>query len=319
MTLLAKHFNSLVLFCTTITGFLVHSGYSQAQEIYYFSDRARDLEVSAESETLLSFPVPPFARVCQPAGIIELYPVESTNDLDNFLIPRGIQNSQVAGLPPTAGVSDNGVAGEGGGASDLVARHLKLVPKRTSGTTTCAIRLTNEQVINVRLTLSKMVSKPIIEFRSIMEKAKSGAVLSQALGPINLFRAFVSGGDLAFLAEETPSESNNFGRDNSSSSRQLRRSTSIGSYQLVYVGTDKDLFKAWKFEGTAGRDFSAPQAVKDAKLGEFYFSTFRARDPASPSKIATNPRPIFRKGDEFLFYVLSRGDISPKEMMERLP
>lgn len=317
MTLLAKHFNKLVLIFSAVAGYLVPIGQIQAQEIYYFSDHARDLDVSAEAETLLAFPVPPFARVCQPSGIIELYPLESANDLDNFLIPRGIQSSQIAGLPSNSGVSDK--AGDGSGASDIVARHLKLVPKRTSGTTTCAIRLTNEQVINVRITLSKMVSKPIIEFRSIMEKAKSGAVLSQALGPINLFRALVSGGDLAFLAEETPSESSHPGNDQSSSMRQLRRSTSIGSYRLAYVGTDKDLFKAWKFEGKADRDFSATQFVKDAKLGEFYFSTFRARESASPSKIAGNPKPTFRKGDEFLFYVLSRGDISPKEMMERLP
>jgi hypothetical protein len=316
MILLAKHFNKLILFCVAGAGFVAPSVDSQAQEIYYFGTHVRDLEVSAEAETLLAFPVPPFARVCQPAGIVELYPLESTDDLDNFLIPRGIQSSHVTGLPSDSFGSDRN--GDGGGAPDIVARHLKLVPKRTSGSTTCAIRLTNEQIVNVRIVPTKMISKPIVEFRSIIEKARSGAVLSQALGPINLFRAFVSGGDLTFLAEETPSESHHIGNESSSSKRQLRRSTSIASYRLVYVGTDKDLFKAWKFEGRALLDFSATQSIKDAKLGEFYFSTFRARDSNPPQKLAMAP-PTFRKGQEFLFYVLTRGDISPKEILERLP
>jgi hypothetical protein len=164
-----------------------------------------------------------------------------------------------------------------------------------------------------------MVNKPIIEFRSIMEKAKAGAALSQALGPINMFRAFVSGGDLAFLADETPLGSGNFGPGETARSDHLRKSTALASYALVFVGTDKDLFKAWRFEGTAARDFSAPQTIKDVKLGEFYFSVFRQQAGSSPPKMPVSPRPTFRKGDSFVFFVLSRSDITTGEMMGKLP
>jgi hypothetical protein len=319
MILPAKHFSRQLLI-TIILGPVVYGTGAQAQEVYYFGDRARDLEVSADAETLFSFPAPPFARVCQPSGVVELYPLVDNQELDHFLIPRGIQSSQFSGLPTGSASEEPGSSSGGRGSnSDLAARHLKLLPKRTAGTTTCAIRLSNEQVINVRLTLSKMVNKPIIEFRSIMEKAKAGAALSQALGPINLFRAFVSGGDVAHLADETPAGSSNNGPGESEKSDHLRKSTSLASYSLVFVGTDKDLYKAWRFEGTAISDFSAAQAIRNAKLGEFYFSVFRERGASLGQKTQTNTRPSFQKGQGFLFFVLSRSDISTQEMMEKLP
>ncbi len=288
---------------------------ARAQEIFYFSDRARDLEVSADAEALLSFPAPPFARVCQPSGILDLYPVDNVQDLNSVVIPRGIQGSAVTGLP-TSSVSDHGaVAPE----SEMLARHLKLVPKRTSGAALCAIRLANEQVINVRFVLSKMVSKPIVEFKSTVEKAKSGALISQALGPINLFRSLVSGGDLAFLADETPSDEANGSRNDPGPSRSLSKSTDLARYHLLYVGTDRDLYKAWKFEGTAGRDFTASLALKNVQLGEVYFSSFKVKSTKDRNRSDDPQKKRIRKGDDFTLFVLSRGDISPMEMLERLP
>lgn len=288
---------------------------ASAQEIFYFSDRARDLEVSADAEALLSFPAPPFARVCQPSGILDLYPVDHVQDLNSVVIPRGIQGSAAAGLP-TSSVADHGpVAPE----SEMLARHLKLVPKRTSGAALCAIRLANEQVINVRFVLSKMVSKPMIEFKSTVEKAKSGAVISQALGPINLFRSLVSGGDLAFLADETPSDQIYGPRNNLGPSPPLSKSTNCARYRLLYVGTDRDLYKAWKFEGTAGRDFTASLALKNVQLGEVYFSSFKVKSTKDRNRSDDPQKKRIRKGDNFTLFVLSRGDISASEMLERLP
>ncbi len=287
----------------------------RAQEIFYFSDRARDLEVSADAEALLSFPAPPFARVCQPSGILDLYPVDHVRDLHSVVIPRGIQGSAVTSLPNSSNSDHGAVAPE----SEMLARHLKLVPKRTSGVALCAIRLANEQVINVRFVLSKMVSKPIIEFKSTVEKAKSGAVISQALGPINLFRSLVSGGDLAFMADETPNDQVNGFRKDPGPSRPLSKSTDSARYRLLYVGTDRDLYKAWKFEGTAERDFAASLALKNAQLGEVYFSSFKVKGTKDRSKFDNPQTNQVRKGDDFTLFVLSRGDISPTEMLERLP
>ena len=314
----AKHFKQTI-FCAICT--LIFCDVGLAQEIYYFSDRPRDLEVSANSESLLTFPAPAYARVCQPSGAVDLYPIENTGELDNFMVPMGMQSPGAKGLPMTGEQSPGNV---GNSEPEMLARHLKLVPKKTSGAAVCAIRLTNEQVINVRFVLNQMVSKPMVEFRSILEKAKSGAVISQALGPLNLFRAFVSGGDIAFLAEDTPSESSPDAtmskHDSAQRSRSLSKSTSLGTYRLVYVGTDKDLYKAWRFEGTAEKDFAPSQGLKDVRLGELYFSAFQVRAGANANKSPNvTSRKMIKKGDEFNFFVLSRGDISPKEIMERLP
>jgi hypothetical protein len=283
---------------------------AHAQEVYYFSDRARDLEVSADSETLLSFPAAPFARVCQPAGIVEFYPLSSVDELEGMLVPHGIQYK---GLP--TGQSAAGGAG-GGGTSEaeaLLARHLKLVPKRQSGQATCAIRLVNEQVINVRLTLAKMVSKPIVDFRSIYEKARGGALVTASLGSLNLFRSLVLGGDLTFLADETPSREGPDGQR----SQLYTQTTDLANYTLVYVGTDKEAFKAWKFTGRAERKFrGAP--LKDAKVGDFHFSAFRPVQDGARTK-APAAKYEFAKDEEFQFYVLSRADITVSEMLGRLP
>ena len=310
----AKHFKRTLLYVAYLL-IWAPTQIARAQEIYYFSDHARDLEVSADSESLLTFPAPPFARVCQPSGIVDLYPVDGAGDLDAFLVPRGMQNGAATGLPTAGSTERQTIAPE----SDQLARHLKIVPKRSSGSALCAIRLTNEQVVNVRFVLSKMVSKPIIEFRSVMEKARSGAVLSQALGPINLFRSLVSGGDLAFLADETPSDEIHTGRSEPTISRKLTKSTVSAHYRLLYVGTDKDLYKAWKFEGTAERDLPTSQPLRDPRLGEIYFSAFIAKTTDSNSKAPVSAKKQIHKGDDFTFYVLTRGDISPSEMMERLP
>jgi hypothetical protein len=286
-------------------GSMLASPMALGQDVYYFSDRPRDLEVSADSETLLSFPAAPFARVCQPAGIVEFYPLTSAGELEGMLVPQGVQYKGLAG--PGEGVAS------GGEGSELLSKHLKLVPKRQSGQTTCAIRLVNEQVINVRLTLAKMLAKPIIDFRSIYEKARGGALVTASLGSLNLFRALLLGGDLTFLADETPSQQGNGGER----SRPFGRATDLASYELAYVGTDKESFKAWKFSGTAAKPFRVA-SIKDAKVGDFYFSAFRPTENGGKTK-AVQSKHQFAKGDNFYFFVLSRVDITVSEMLGRLP
>lgn len=283
-----------------------------AQEIFYFSDRPRDLEVSALSDSLLSFPSPAFARVCQPAGVIDLYPIESPGELDSLLIPMGMQSAGSKGLT-TIGGDQDGAQSPQQGQGDLMARHLKLVPKKKLGSTLCAIRLTNEQVINVRFVLSNMVNKPLVDFRSLIERAKAGAAVSQAIGPVNLFRNFVAGGDIAFLADDTPSEDLTSSDTKASRHSSRSRSSTLGNYRLVYVGTDKDRYKAWRFDGSANKDFPTAQGLKGTKLGEVYFSAFR------PNGSRGSVKRHIGKGDYFSLYVLSRGDIAFAEMMEKLP
>jgi hypothetical protein len=129
----------------------------------------------------------------------------------------------------------------------------------------------------------------------------------------------VSGGDLAFLADETPSDEANGSRNDPGPSRSLSKSTDLARYHLLYVGTDRDLYKAWKFEGTAGRDFTASLALKNVQLGEVYFSSFKVKSTKDRNRSDDPQKKRIRKGDDFTLFVLSRGDISPMEMLERLP
>jgi hypothetical protein len=283
---------------------------ASAQEIYYFSDKARDLEVSADAETLLVFPAAPFARVCQPVDIAEFYPLENADELQSMMLPSGVQYKTLSAAQD---------AGAGGGASGgentMLSRHLKLVPRRQAGSTTCAIRLVNEQVVNVRIVLTKMIAKPIIDFRSSLEKARGGAAITASLGSLNLFRSLSLGGELSFLVDETPTESQT--GEGGSTRTHLTRRTDTATYRLAYVGTDKEHFKAWKFEGEADKAFRA-LPMKDARIGDFYFSAFR---PAKAGdKVVNVPANYqFEAGEKFNLYVLSRSDITVNEMLGRLP
>ena len=87
---LTSELSSFVAAATAAVLFLLSSApVASAQEIYYFSDKARDLEVSADAETLLVFPAAPFARVCQPTEIAEFYPLQSVDELQSMLLPSG--------------------------------------------------------------------------------------------------------------------------------------------------------------------------------------------------------------------------------------
>lgn len=310
----ANHFKKYIYFGLFFSQWI--ASISHAQEIFYFSDHARDLEVSSNSETMLSFPSPPYARVCQPSGILDLYPIESADDLESVSLPLGFQDSGSKGLPLTG---DSPQKVNASTDSELTASHLKLIPKKTSGSAVCAIRLSNEQVINVRFILNDLVSKPLIEFRSLLEKARSGSAYNETLGPINIFRAILSGGDLAFLVDDTPTllTSNDSTKNGIEilHSKPFTKSTPLASYRLEYVGTDKDLYKAWRFEGLAEKEIATSQDLRNVKIGELYFSAFqRLSQEKSPDYV-----PTIHSGEKFKLFVLSRGDISAQEMMEKLP
>jgi hypothetical protein len=237
--------------------------------------------------------------------VVELYPLESVGELEGLLVPSGMNYKALPSESGSGGKSSH---------DDLLAKHLRLVPKRQAGTTTCAIRLVDGQVVTIRLVLGKMVAKPAVEFRSAWAKARGGAEIATTLGSLELFRALLLGGDLTFLVDETPPQE----RERHGERPVKYSLTDTTSYELQYVGTDKESFKAWKFRGTAAQTFR-PVPIKDARLGDFYFSAFLPVSSGSGAGVPTSPTHEFGRGEEFYFYVLSRSDISVREMLERLP
>lgn len=272
-----------------------------AQDLYYYSESVRDILVSGNDDTLLFFPSPPLTSACQPRGVVDLTLVDEVADaaggrLSNNALMEAARDAREK--PAKENVAQ--------GSQSLLSRALRLYPSRGSqDSTTCAFRLANGDSFSVRFGLSASLHKPQIEFRSLYQNAARGAEVSRSLGGLNLFRALVTGADLTFLANTTPTESD----DETKGKRKFTvKTTSKARYTLVYRATDKAQFTVWRYEGKASA--AIPVApLKPQAMGDVLFSTiFR---PGNPE--------VIKDGESFSLYLLTRSDLEPREVEAILP
>ena len=258
-------------------------------ERVYYTPESREIDISNSSDTLLSFSAPPITAICQPSNMVNISEIEKASEVSAITVPLGVNFSEGGEN------SQGGIAGPG---ADYLSKLLKLVPIQKTGKANCSIKLTNGENISIIFSLSDNIGRPIIEFNNIYSKNIKG-ISGTGLNGIDLFRQFARGNP-TMLTEITPGTFEN-----------TSRSTEIGKYKLEYLGTDNQNFKAWRFSFYAKESGKKLSKLKNVSVGEIYYSAW-----VNNEKIITESQSS--KGKNVYLLILSRNDVTIKEMLEKL-
>ncbi|MBF0206349.1 MAG: hypothetical protein HQK53_05615 [Oligoflexia bacterium] len=282
---------------------------SWAVDKIYYSYSPRSLEVNSREETLLVFPVPPVAVVCQPSNVVQVLPVEKLSETQIFSLP---QASEYLGSGDGNGNGNGNIGGAGNRPAvthaPSLANFLKIVPLQESSTS-CAFRLSNTETVRLNLVLKSEIERPIIELKGFYSDSggsgsggSSGDYFSfDYQDAIAIFKNFISGGRPTSF------------RDLSSSADSVKKSKT-GEYKIIYYGRDKR-FAGFMVEASFPEAHKKIPKLENVKLGELYFSAFLQEDEKKQRK---NPKSMV-KDKIYYFYILARADISQKEILEVLP
>ncbi len=265
-----------------------------AEFVHYFGDEPRVLEVNANEKTLLAFPAPAYTQICQPSGVIALDTLVNRDEIQQIL-PHASAMSFIERADKSGSTQIQDPAGQGEERDSLVASLLKLTPLRQQGQTTCAIKLVSGETAMITFVLSETIQRPAVELQNIARVTEPAKVATK-LGGLNIFRDLVSGGNLTYLIEISPNKNSH--------------KTENARYRLVYLGSDDQNFKAWRFRGEARKDFTAPLFI-ESKMGQLLFSAWRGNNYQNPRKFAA--------GEPFEFYALTGADVSYTELVAKLP
>lgn len=266
----------------TLVCFVITVKVSAFEEVYY-GDGIKDVVVNSQETSLLVFPAPPVARICQPSGVLDFFPLEN-DDLNENLNLNNMNWSESSSHK----------------IDDGLEKMLKLRPYKDGESTLCDIKLSNKETVRIRFKTSQSIRRPSIELVNIFSK-EAKKERRYDVESLEIFQKLVSGGELLDFYDITTSKTD-----------PVSKSTSKGNYELSYVGTDRERFKVWNIKVKATLKLDLLPELKNVQLNQLYFSAWKA---------IQNPlmKPRWIEGSEFNLYVLSSNDISTDEMLEKLP
>lgn len=253
-----------------------------AFEQIYYGDGIKDVLVNSQESSLLIFPSPPIARVCHPAGVVDFFPIENE-------MPDQVQSlNSLEWNPPHERVGADGTD-----------RMLKLRPYQDSQTTLCDIKLANKETATIRFKTSSNIKRPSIEFINVFSKS-SERVRRYGQDSLQVFQNLASGGELIGFYDITTS------RD-----APVTRKTLLASYEIAYLGTDRDKYKAWLLNVTPFKDTPTPPDLQKVRLNQVFYSAWKPHKALSKAS--------WVKGQVSTLFILSSNDISTEELLEKLP
>lgn len=283
---------------SSILALMLASFESHGQEIIYYGEEPKTVDVFAGGESLMIFPSPPFARVCQPSGVVDMEPVADAKELERHLVPRGIHYQDL----DLSKAASSAIKEE-----DRLSYVLKLVPKRKKGAGHCSITLANNDIVNLVFRLSDKVFRPIIPLRSIYDKTAKDGRITDLLDAGDVFKSALRGGKPDFLADVTP---------HSEKGKRLTKYTKTASYVLAYVGTDKLNYKLWTIHGRTYRTVKSP-FLNGVGVNRIYYSSYRPIDEAKGGMPVKTFLP--KKDQKFQLHILSVPDLDYERVWEMLP
>lgn len=255
----------------------------QAFEKIYYGDGVKDVLVNSQEPSLLIFPSPPIARICHPSGVVDFFPIENTEQ-DQIQSLNNLEWNH-----PTSAKSN----GEG------TERMLKLRPYQDSQSALCDIKLANKETASIRFKTSLAIKRPSIEFINVFSKT-SAKDARHNTDSLRVFQNFISGGELINFYDITTSKES-----------PVSIKTNLALYEVVYIGTDREMYKIWKVKTTPQKDFSNLPELQKVQLNQLYFSAWK------PLKRHTKAQWIEDKPLDL--FILSSSDIATEELLEKLP
>jgi len=230
---------------------------AHADSTHFFHETVRDEEISSDDETLLVFPSPPLAAVCQPTGVIEL---NLANSVDNFTKSKSSLSDLDAATCAAKGTCKTSTL------DSSLARMLSAVPKDPYKTkTTCSFRLSNNESFSVNFLLKSNMHKPKVEFKNLFENQDTNGDVTKTLGGMNVFRSLLTGENPTFFVDLTKIVGKG---DGPATYKTLR--TKNSTYHLLYYGTDKTRFSAWRYKVSR----QLPIEPLSKKIGFLLYSAF---------------------------------------------
>lgn len=258
---------------------------SYALEKVYFGDGVKDIFVNSHESTLLLFQSPPIAKVCQPNGVIELFPIESKDEVDTMTLSQG---ADLMGMMKEKS------------SSQQIELMLKLTPYRENQITSCDIKLVSGETVSVKFKPISTLRRPLIEFENIFSKSSQSKMNSSSSDSLEVFQQFSTGGELLSFIDLTPLTSNKTAR------------SELARYEILYLGTDREKYKAWIFKVISAKPAKDLPLLKNIKVNEIFYSLWAKDTPLKPMS-------QLEIGQEVKLFILSSSDITPEEMMRKLP
>lgn len=272
---LKSSFLTLTFFCLTVK--------VMAFEQVHYGDGVKDVTVNSQEASLLMFPAPPIARVCHPSGVVDFFPIESGESEPHSTLSSvdwNIGNTKVM--------------------SDGTERMLKLRPYQDSQSALCDIKLSNNETVTLRFKTSASIKRPSIEFVNVFSN-KSKKEKRYDGDSLHVFQNLISGGELFDFYDITTSKTD-----------PVSKKTSKAKYEITYVGTDREKFKAWSLTVIPFNSAPAFPELKNIQINQLYFSAWK-------NVMSSTIRPGWKEEKPIHLFILSSNDISTDELLEKLP
>lgn len=254
-----------------------------AFEQVYYGDGIKDVTVNSQESSLLFFPSPPVARVCHPSGVVDFFPIE-TEDVESNASLNSINWNQATSK----------LAGDG------TEKMLKLRPYKNGETALCDVKLANQETVTLRFRTSESIKRPSLEFVNIFSK-EAKKERRYETDSLNVFQRFVSGGELFDFYDITTSRL-----------EPVSKTTSNALYEIAYVGTDREKYKAWNLKVIPSKGATSTPELKNVQLNQLYFSAWKSHK-------GLTAKPSWVKNKQVSLFILSSNDISTEELLEKLP
>lgn len=266
---------TIIFFCLTVK--------VMAFEQVHYGDGIKDVTVNSQEVSLLMFPSPPIARVCHPSGVVDFFPIESSESEPN----------------PTLNSVDWNL-GNAKSPSDGTERMLKLRPYQDSQSAMCDIKLSNNEVVTLRFKTSSSIKRPSIEFINVFS-SKSKIEKRYDSDSLKTFQNLISGGELFDFYDITTSKQD-----------PVSIRTSKAKYEITYVATDREKYKVWTLTVTPLKNASLFPELKNVHLNQLYFSAWK-------NILKSSTRAEWKEEQPIQLFILSSNDISTDEILEKLP
>ena len=255
------------------------------QKTIYYSHNPKHIEVNEYEQTMLSFPVPPYAYSCNPSNVLEFQPVESLSDYDQMTLKLMRSDKKEADKIRTTEAS-------------TTARLLKLIPLKNNASTTCIVRLADGDVVNMNVNTTANIMIPGIDFQPLRDQPNATISVFDDANSIKIFRELLKGGNLSFLDEITPRRAFSY----------LRKNTENADYMVNYAATDGKNFTVWRISGVAKKTYELPRYF-NVSLGQLYFSAYK-------SAKGKNSLPLLlSSGEKFYIYLMGSVSLTQNEVL----
>lgn len=255
-----------------------------ANEVIYFSEIPKYIEISSTDETLFKFEAPPLSVSCQPKGIVDFDIIKSLDSLTSNVFQ---QNPLMADSFAKGNKDEN--------HSNPLALLLKAIPTSKASEAKCIINLASGVIVPLRIFPKDGISRPMISM--IHSSSAPDGMLSVAHNYLDIFSTFVKGKGIAGFRDITLDLVGN------------EKKTKKGIFLLKNAYTDSKSYTAWVFEVEAKENIEHNLRLTNVGVGDVFLSAL----------LKNNKNDTLKKGSLGEFFILTRNTMSISDLLGMFP